>query len=931
MPLNPRDVFMGNPPTPEHRPRKQDVVQLIEESDARAFDLAKPEADRAKDEADRSAAASQLSFANAKGAPTIAEARGLVADTETFIVYEPGAPTFTAYRRTSTTTEAMLGKYPTAANVDDVVSRLRLENLYDPDRMRVADSFVSSSGEIGPASGFAYAKIPVTPGLAYSWASNTTRRVGSVWLDINGEPVDGSASYSNALASGGLSQTRTAPVGAVHLAINVLSTSIPEPTELMVNVGTVALPYVTGRPNSFDFLSRSSDVANRALSDLLAISRINKFHNGDFIEGLPPTRSNSSVVALDQIEMQARGLSRGIQWRDGNEFFRYASGGSLLNKYYFAAFVIYSEDGSNLIAGPTCFMETSGGGLTEPVTGVTEGFYPISETARIVWETGIINEDVPNFLVGSAIAPDVPGTRFASEVTLFLSDAPLDKDQSLLLVNTAAAARAQALKYSRTSGGGVAPQSGLATLYLAPVGPESSYVESGLSGSIIRTDFVAFPSQTRVDVYPVTFNFASNTVDGVTVRTAGDDIAPDHILVATLGANHGWTIGRCTATGHGKALADQGAIFSSGGVECMIVQVIDVNTLTLARRMANTAPATGTYTHVSGATNTASFSVSAVTNAQWYPPFENYQMRVVVDGRETSDRGTIITYRNTVQFVESYDLLDRPDVITWWEANGDSGNLIPNGDPSCTVTICYEFDRYGQLTIYRDFTALKTMAVADLMGLQAGRAGNPTGYYLPQTIEFTEGAETFNYSLIEPADRLSSGGLPANFITPARCEPTGPLADRFLSLYGSDYVFAMGFLPVGSTGLAERRTNCTANVWEIRGTSDKVYGRYLDVGDTTLFAGDTYSTIAYRWIGPKPAGRTSSYPILTQGADYFFADWHDFSGLDRIALPVEFLGRDFEIVASRNAAVISQTLTGNLLVNVAATSGYGFIQMKVLA
>lgn len=55
------------------------------------------------------------SFANAKGAATIDDARALVADTETFIVYAAGAQTFDAYRRLTSTTQEFLGRYPTAA------------------------------------------------------------------------------------------------------------------------------------------------------------------------------------------------------------------------------------------------------------------------------------------------------------------------------------------------------------------------------------------------------------------------------------------------------------------------------------------------------------------------------------------------------------------------------------------------------------------------------------------------------------------------------------------------------------------------------------------------------------------------------------------------------------------------------------------------
>lgn len=64
------------------------------------------------------------SFANAKGGATLSEARALVADGDTFIVYAAGAETFDAYRRTSSTTETFLGSYPSSNYVFD-----RLETL----------------------------------------------------------------------------------------------------------------------------------------------------------------------------------------------------------------------------------------------------------------------------------------------------------------------------------------------------------------------------------------------------------------------------------------------------------------------------------------------------------------------------------------------------------------------------------------------------------------------------------------------------------------------------------------------------------------------------------------------------------------------------------------------------------------------------------
>lgn len=360
------------------------------------------------------------------------------------------------------------------------------------------------------------------------------------------------------------------------------------------------------------------------------------------------------------------------------------------------------------------------------------------------------------------------------------------------------------------------------------------------------------------------------------------------------------------------------------------MQVVSSSVLLIAQRSTDTAPATGTYTHVSGAVNTAGFTVSASVSSQWYPSYTNYRMRVIIDGEETSERSGVFGYRDSVQFIESYDLLERADLVAWWEANADTLPItVPGGSASLSRQNTYEYDRDAQLTIYQDWIALRATELDNLMGLQASRSAGCTDYYVPQTVDFTHDAQSVNYALLEAANRTSVGGLTSVLFTPVQCEATGPYADRFLQLHGSDYVHAIGFLPVGSTGLTQRRTECSEFVWEIRGDTDKVYGRVVEKGIHTMDVGERYSTIAYRWIGPKPAGRTASYVVRTQGADYLFADWHNFTGEDRIELPADLLGRDFTVVASRGVTLRSDILTGDLRVGVSSTGSYSFIQIKV--
>jgi hypothetical protein len=85
--------------------------------------------------ADAAEAARDSSFANAKGAATIADARALVADNETFIVYAAGSESFDAYRRLSSTTQEFLGSYP-------------VKRIVDAARQDVSARFVGSSGDI---------------------------------------------------------------------------------------------------------------------------------------------------------------------------------------------------------------------------------------------------------------------------------------------------------------------------------------------------------------------------------------------------------------------------------------------------------------------------------------------------------------------------------------------------------------------------------------------------------------------------------------------------------------------------------------------------------------------------------------------------------------------------------------------------------------
>lgn len=778
-------------------------------------------------------------------------------------------------------------KLASSTAIDRITETRVSSNLYNP-AAKVTGQRLSNTGNVISEAGAARTEyIPIVAGQTYTISANAAKRQGVSFFDGAFALVAGSYNGTTSLPL-----TVTAPVGAVYLVVNLAITGTPEPSEVMIAQGATALPF--------------EPFGSRSIVDTA---------NGFW----PPFSEQAGTAALTEFAgaVESRTSANLYIAADKQVGFLVNNSGAVAaaSGWACSAYIPITPGQQYTIAS----NDTRRAGLA---------FYDASR----VYIAGSVNLSADNVVTVTAPV----GAAFL----VFNLQSPVIPEPSEIMVTATATAQPyepggpRIILVSDALWPPIETQEDDtgAVLFLNQAG--NGYIESSKSGVTIRRNFNAFPDQAFNDDIPVCFNFGNDVVNGVTVRSnVGDDIAPDHLFNTTLGANHGYAIGRCTAAAHGKTLADQGAVYTNGGVQHIIVQVIDANTLLVANRTSNVNAATGTYTHVSGGTNTGSFTVSASTQSQWYPAFSNYDIKLVVDGKVVTERDGTFNYRNSVQFIETYDMLSRADQIAWWEANAAGVERIrpQTADPSVIKANTYEFDRDGQLTIYQQWYAIKSAPMRDLMCLQAGRAAGTTGYYIPNTLPFTDQAQSWDYNLIEPADRTSSGGLNSIFITQARIEATGPAADRVLSLIGSNALLAMGVLPVGDGAFAERRNEVTRYFIEIRGNTDKVYIHAVDKGDRTMAAGEYYSTISYRHILPASTDRTAAYVVRTQGDDYVFVDWHNKSGLDRVPLPTDLYGRAYEVVASKNATALSATLTGDLLVNVSATGSYGYLILKVAA
>lgn len=766
----------------------------------------------------------------------------------------------------------------------DVVETITTNNLYDPAQRQDNFSVSSSNGNRIASTGWACSDwIPVTAGAQYTISANATKRYGVSFFTSYGATTAIVGSY---IGTTTLPLTVTAPVTATHMLVNVQSNTTPEPSEIMINAGATALPYEA----VFDpyLLVRETALPEtvRSLIDdleadvLTTIHPVNLYNPADTLDGsyvnTGGTISSSAgwgMVYIDVTEIDVVTINANSARRAGSSFFTEKGSAGFMTGTYSSSLALPETravpEGAVWL-GVNLYSST----ITEPtefMVSATEDPVPYE-----AWE-----------------APRLGVRADAVAVESLTAD---ERGPVLVLIGTDAV----------------------------------GYVESNRSGTLIRRGILPYFTP-RLTAKPGRMNLVSDSVDGVMVRGPyTDDTTPDHTSNGTIGGQHGYFLGTCTATAHGKTTADQGSTWTNGGHTYVLVQVVSVDTLLLARTDSDVAPSTGAFVHAAGATNTGTITVTASVSTQWYPPHNNYSMRCLVDGREITETGGVWEYDQCVQFIETCDIIPRADIIAWWIANGGvSGGLIPDGDPLYTMTTTYVFDRDAQLTIHRDWFFYRDTTVQDLMGLQVTREGTPDTFYIPGAVPFTYDGETLDYGLGVASDRtLTAPGTPDIELGPSRLQAAGEYAHRALSLW-ADYVHAVGFLPVADAALDVRRTRVSAQAFEIRGNTAKHYFRLLDVGAGTVAAGSHYGCVAYRHILPRVAARTDFYVVRqSEAVAYVYADWHDKAGFDRLDLPSDLIGRPLTVIDSRNATISASVASGSLVVETDAAGDYGYLIVK---
>lgn len=426
------------------------------------------------------------------------------------------------------------------------------------------------------------------------------------------------------------------------------------------------------------------------------------------------------------------------------------------------------------------------------------------------------------------------------------------------------------------------------------------------------------------------FNFSGDYVNNILQRNLSDDVAPMRLDGTTIGANHGYQKSNLTLANHGKTVADIGSVWSSGGKEYVIVDIVSSSILSITSRADNTAFVLAQLTHISGASNTVSFTPTATASAQWYPSIRDRKLSCFVDDLNIDlSKAATYDFKRTVKFLESYSILKKSDMVEWLIANPGVNHTDYNVVPAYTVNFGYTFDHECGCTIYFGGVGRKTVALVDQMITQSVPLATGNGmlyYYIPKAVAFTAGGYTYNFQNKE--DIRSKNPSAALYLTAARQEASTNPIDRIIML--NDQIgYATGYLPVLDAAPNVRPINASNRNLEIRNSSLKIYPRLIDsAAISQINDGDAFAAIAYRKYFKRSQDRTCKYTVRSELGSYLYLDWHT-AKTDEIDLPSDLVGRDFEIIEkSSNVTLLSKFASNSILVKVDASKNYGYLVLK---
>jgi len=419
---------------------------------------------------------------------------------------------------------------------------------------------------------------------------------------------------------------------------------------------------------------------------------------------------------------------------------------------------------------------------------------------------------------------------------------------------------------------------------------------------------------------------------GVNIHSSGDDICPWSTgNTGYIGGNHGFNTANVTVASHDKVNADVGSIWTDGTNQWYLANIIDsthlhFSCIATGSPWATTSSVSGsTLTHVSGATNTATVTITAQALLQAAPISLNRSQKVLLDGKfDITD--SVLSYADFVDIVDVYDIVDPSTIVITYPVNWS------NGSPWVRNKITYRLSNFGSTVVYYTAEILRALNLGYMGFLQSDKVNKGTYdkvfAYMPKVLTNN------GYDLKAIIDFTSNPSVSLNY-TDTYLESTSNPPDRLIEFLGDNdgtkrVGYAHGYNIVYGHGKSASRDANNTNQWNIH-TSGKSYPHCIDnLGN--ISAGTVFQVIVYRqYFDPQLYPNTTCvYHHKIGNIDMVYIDIHQNVTNLKIQLPSFLTGKAITLVEKNSdLTLVTDEVVASDGVIVTVTNNYGYAVLKL--
>lgn len=411
----------------------------------------------------------------------------------------------------------------------------------------------------------------------------------------------------------------------------------------------------------------------------------------------------------------------------------------------------------------------------------------------------------------------------------------------------------------------------------------------------------------------------------------GDDVPPIYFNnIGYVGGNHGFYIPRLTL--NGQTVVDIGSKWTDGTYNYYLLTVNDDGTGFFGcgytkqsydgYGMASTTLPTANLTHVEGATNTGTISITGGKLDQMYPSVNKSSVKVFINESEIDEN--MKTSADKVTIHEEYIVISYKSLIDYAKSHIGEEINFESLDGLMRVANNYCFSGGGNCVVNNTLTAIENCVVGKYHPIQAG-ARTATNMELYRYINGVEAINGFDFKCntsmtnynkyVEiSSDNLSDKDTPCN-----------RSVDTLMSDGEKQVVFTIGFFPDKTKSKdSDRMLNSSTCLWAVSDIK-KSYPHTLH--QKVMASGDCYSFAAYRCYIDPTLTVTNCNAVELGNTTYVFIDSHT-AGMHKCKIGEKYVGRSINVLSSEGITFNSDVVDSEGLIFTSETYGTAVITLE---